>query len=909
MRRSLIPQFRTWLPGLREKLRPDGSKRFLLVLLFLNALFIVILLFSMRNLETRQRIRHVEVQILQRIAQLATSQAEQIQIVYITATPAGPALAAATPTATALPPPAATSTPLPTPTSTPTTAPTWAITPTPTILPTGAITPTATQTPVIPPLPPTTTRTPTAAPTHTPTTAPTRTPTSAPTPRTPSPTPIPPAPREVSLSAWPTEITADGTSVSQIRATVLDQAGNPMPDGTEVIFATDLGTLGGSTTIRATTLGGVAETVLTASTLIGQATLTATAGTVSKQTVVRFQPGPPDALILTVSPESLTVGGQATVTIAARDRYGNPVADGTSIDLETTLGTLHSTSLSTGGGSASTALRSNIAGWATVTARAGARSETARMHFTPLVQISKQVDRSSAPAGGLLTYTILVGNDSEGGEHAELGVLRDTLPAGFVYVPGSTTSGALGGDPAIQDQVLTWTPSPSPHALAPQASITVAFQVAAEAREGTYHNVALVDGANFAAASTGPTAQVTLDRPALLSIAPRTGCNHVQVPVQITGAHFAPGLTAHLGSWALDVTASSEGTLNAVVPAGIPAGDYSLEVIHPGGASATLPGAYSAIDCVPPGTTLSSGYLGTYGAEPLTAPAGGDLDQVQVLFLEMPDTTPEAYLWLFDPDCGGTLDMQNGLAWDSPFTYTVYGGPGAYTDPGAASVDPDTGVSPGTVRARVVFGEDAAADGDWYVIPLVVKEGEHVGSRRVFKLTVVGGPKPPFEAGIGYADLNLYNVALSGSPTSNSAPPGARILAFSWTFLIPEAAYSTPPQMFPFVAPGVTTVRQHNWDYDNDAFGDGRAGITVTTPIRTLTSPDGAVSGNAEERWSDYAVLEGERNTTWAISCWAAPTGTAPPQRIGDNLVTFWVTDQDGNALPIFARPTIDPPP
>ncbi|MBC8444557.1 MAG: hypothetical protein H8D77_00370, partial [Chloroflexi bacterium] len=240
MRRSLIPQFRTWLPGLREKLRPDGSKRFLLVLLFLNALFIVILLFSMRNLETRQRIRHVEVQILQRIAQLATSQAEQIQIVYITATPAGPALAAATPTATALPPPAATSTPLPTPTSTPTTAPTWAITPTPTILPTGAITPTATQTPVIPPLPPTTTRTPTAAPTHTPTTAPTRTPTSAPTPRTPSPTPIPPAPREVSLSAWPTEITADGTSVSQIRATGLDQAGNPMPDGTEAIFATDL---------------------------------------------------------------------------------------------------------------------------------------------------------------------------------------------------------------------------------------------------------------------------------------------------------------------------------------------------------------------------------------------------------------------------------------------------------------------------------------------------------------------------------------------------------------------------------------------------------------------------------------------------------------------------------------------
>jgi hypothetical protein len=115
--------------------------------------------------------------------------------------------------------------------------------------------------------------------------------------------------------------------------------------------------------------------------------------------------------------------------------------------------------------------------------------------------------------------------------------------------------------------------------------------------------------------------------------------------------------------------------------------------------------------------------------------------------------------------------------------------------------------------------------------------------------------------------------------------------------------------MFPFVAPGVTSVRQHNWDYDNDVFGDGKAGITVTTPLRTFSSPDSAVSGNAEERWSDYAVSEGERNITWAMSCWAAPTGTAPPRRIGDNLVTFWVTDQNGNALPIFARSTIDPPP
>jgi hypothetical protein len=259
---------------------------------------------------------------------------------------------------------------------------------------------------------------------------------------------------------------------------------------------------------------------------------------------------------------------------------------------------------------------------------------------------------------------------------------------------------------------------------------------------------------------------------------------------------------------------------------------------------------------------------------------------------------------VFDPDCGGTLDIQNGWAWDTPFTFTVYGGPGTYTHPDARSAHPTAGASSGTVLATAVFTENPGTDGSWYSFgPFSAADGESVGSKRLLKLTVAGGPQPPFDGG-GRADLNIYNVALSTSSATNTAPDGARIVGFSWTFLIPQATYSTPPRLFPYAASDTSTFAQHNWDYDSDASGPGAAGITIVTPLRTISVPDTDVSRDNEERSSSYAIQDGERNTTWATSCWARPSGA-----IGDNLVTFWATNQDGRALAIFARSTNGPPP
>jgi len=756
MIKSPRPQLKSWLPGLQEKLRMDSKRRFMLLLVFFNGLLIVILLLSVRNQEVRRRIRRVEQEITYRIAQLATIQANQVQIVRITATPAQTrvVIAAVTPT------PVSTATALPRPTRT-------SIAPRPTA--TATALPTTTSTPTYTPTP-TLTWTPT--PTWTPTWTPSPTPTDTPT-WTPSPVPMPVLSR-IDLSASDRSIIADGKSTSHIRASVYDQFGAPFLDEVQITFSTSMGIFWGAPTVVVSSRRGSAEAILSSSTSTGVATVRAQVGSLADQIDVIFGPGPPHSLTLTASPARPTVQQATIIEATVRDEFGNRVADRTHVRFATTLGALEHQDAETQDGVARTTLSSNRPGQATVTATAGQATGTLLVEFVSLLSLAQVV--------------------------------------------------------------------------------------------------------------------------------PESGCNETPVSVTIVGSGFAPGVSAALGSWVLDVTWIDSSTLQAVIPQDIAAGTYDLVVSMPGGDRATLANAYTARDCGPLDTPLDRGYLGISGAEPGFAPGQGDDDQVQVMFLEVPEeTSGPLYVRLFDPDCGGAHDVQNGKAWDTPFTFTVYGGPGAYTNPDARSVHPTNGVYSGNQLA-FVRSTDVTTDGQWYSLgPLTVADGESVNGKRLFKLSVVGGPEPPFPAGVHFADLNTYSAVLSTSDTRNVPPEGSRLLAFSWTFLIPRDAYDAPPRLYPYVSPGTQMLIQHNWDYDRST---ENAGMSMITPQRTIQVAYDSISGDNEERSSAHDVRDAERNTTWAIRCWAETI-----QDMGDNLVTFWASDQDGGALPIFARSTTGSPP
>jgi hypothetical protein len=199
--------------------------------------------------------------------------------------------------------------------------------------------------------------------------------------------------------------------------------------------------------------------------------------------------------------------------------------------------------------------------------------------------------------------------------------------------------------------------------------------------------------------------------------------------------------TARLGaSVPIAISAATTDTLTGTVPAGITPGVYALVVQNPDGQSAILSPAYTALA---PATTLETGDLVTFGTAG-TSPGNGDNDQVQVIFLTVPNTiTDTLYVRILDPDVGGSgvFDERSG-GWDTSTAFSLYGGRDAYSSPAARQatfVPSHPGISSGTLINSQTFAEDALLDGNWYTLAAVnPNQGEAVGSRYIFKLSVVG---------------------------------------------------------------------------------------------------------------------------------------------------------------------------
>ncbi|MGA9347654.1 MAG: invasin domain 3-containing protein, partial [Anaerolineae bacterium] len=279
---------------------------------------------------------------------------------------------AITPTPTSTPTNTPTHTPTPTDTPTSTSTPTDTVTPTstPTNTPTG--TPTITATPTstgIPTITPTCTSTPTSTVTPTATSTPTSTPTGL--------------PFSISVTAFPAYIPVGGAT-SSITATVKDQYGNNVTNGTNVDFTTTLGTLSPSSD---TTIEGMAGTTLTSEEDIGTARVTAISGSAIGWVDVIFTVGPPVYVNVEANPTSIGLNGQTSnIQATVKDIGDNNVADGTEVIFITSLGTLGSntvTKTTTSGVAIAVLTSGTTAGTAVITATADSKYDIAEVVFNP----------------------------------------------------------------------------------------------------------------------------------------------------------------------------------------------------------------------------------------------------------------------------------------------------------------------------------------------------------------------------------------------------------------------------------------------------------------------------------------------------------------------------------------------
>ena len=208
-------------------------------------------------------------------------------------------------------------------------------------------------------------------------------------------------PYTVSVTAYPTQLPADGSTTTIITATVIDHAGNVVADNTPVTFTTSLTTSFTLTPTVVGTAGGVATTTLSSG-VAGAATVTATAGTAAGTNTIIFTP---IAFHVTVqaSPASCTVGQTAQVTVTVTDQQGYPALDGTPVMFDVSpAGSITPATGFTAAGMATATLSSYIATTVTVTATVGTDFSQASVVFAPAgpFSISVTIVPDRLPAGG-----------------------------------------------------------------------------------------------------------------------------------------------------------------------------------------------------------------------------------------------------------------------------------------------------------------------------------------------------------------------------------------------------------------------------------------------------------------------------------------------------------------------------
>lgn len=179
----------------------------------------------------------------------------------------------------------------------------------------------------------------------------------------------------LTVSLGNTDMVADGTSQTFVRAVLKDINNQPMTAGVTVTFSTTGGSLSGTS---ATTIsGGIAEVKLTAPAIVGTATVSATAQGIIGSKVVTFTAGAPATIDLTANPTSVSIGGAVTLTATVEDAKGNLVPN--------QAVQFNQTKNLSGGTLSSLSVTSDANGRATVTYTAGGTATPIDDPTTPLV--------------------------------------------------------------------------------------------------------------------------------------------------------------------------------------------------------------------------------------------------------------------------------------------------------------------------------------------------------------------------------------------------------------------------------------------------------------------------------------------------------------------------------------------
>jgi hypothetical protein len=275
-------------------------------------------------------------------------------------------------------------------------------------------------------------------------------------------------------------------------------------------------------------------------------------------------------------------------------------------------------------------------------------------------------------------------------------------------------------------------------------------------------------------------------------------------------------------------------------------------------------------------------YLMTFGHN--ADRSWGDDDFSQTFFFKIPvEYTDPFYIRVWDPECGGQVDEINGV-FDTRTTYEIYGGEGCHSPDDAKGIDPVGDYKSGNLLASKEFTDDPEYDANWYTFgPFNPTEGEwnEYWQGYIFKIIVEG---------VDGDDGNMYRFYLSTDPDNNRDIEGGNAFAYEYSFRM----HNNPNEVshiYPFVDDRAISVKQWNWDWDNDGI------IRIVSVARKgqLTK----VSGDDTYVEDVFQVLEGEKNSSLDLQLIKRKV----PPLVRNNNVVINIRNQYDEVMPFFVIP------
>jgi len=268
-------------------------------------------------------------------------------------------------------------------------------------------------------------------------------------------------------------------------------------------------------------------------------------------------------------------------------------------------------------------------------------------------------------------------------------------------------------------------------------------------------------------------------------------------------------------------------------------------------------------------------YLVTFGNKAKTS--YGDNEFQQTFYFSVPkDYRKPFYIRVFDPEISGENDEIIGDA-NTKTKFTVYGGAGCITNKDNPSA------RKGNLLGAKTFDTRSTYNNKWYTFgPFNPSQGEDAPSYygNVFKIIAKG---------LEGNDGNLYRYYLSTSPTKNIPIDGGNAFTFSYIFRL-HADPNQVSHIYPYVDNRVISVKQFNFDWDND--GSIKL-YSVATLAKSL-----AVSGDNKESSSEYFIKKSEKGTSLDIQFQKRKQNS-----LDNNNVVFQIRNNYGESMAFYTVP------